>query len=345
MRVRTWTRPRVWVPLMGSLVMVGVGAGLRSGHASPTLSQAAVVVGEPSGPFRPEAPGFAGAMGENAAPVASTLASADGKAAAGDDQENLGSLQGPQVIRTAHATLRVDKGSLDAIWQSLVGQVTSAGGIVSAADTEAQQGSVHSVTLTFSVPSDRFQSTLDALRKTATLESLNVTADDVSQESVDLAARERSLGEQRAAIEALLGRASSIADIISIRQELAPIQDELERIQGRRSYLDHSTSYSTITVDLHEPDVLPATTPAPPSDEWGLHAAAQQAKRNIATILSFLVIAFGTAAPFLLAGLLFLVGVARFRPRVALATPVGHDPAVARVPTPSAPVAPPAALD
>ena len=224
--------------------------------------------------------------------------------------------EGPKVTRDARMTVEVKQGDFDSKLDEVLRVVPEQGGYVSGSNAETQDGKLRSGVVTFRVPADKFQATIDRLRRLGSVQSLNIGGTDVSEEYVDLQARLRNLEAQRDAQTALLRQASSIQDILNVQQQLARTQEMIERLQGRINYLDRAVAYSTVSLTLREAN-LPAAGPG--ADEWGFRTAVLQALHNFVGTINWLVVAAGSLAPVALMAGGLLVVFWRRRPRAAVA--------------------------
>src|SRR5207244_8209866 len=96
---------------------------------------------------------------------------------------------------------------------------------------------------------------------------------DVTEEYVDLDANLRNLQASEAAILKLMDKATQIQDVISLQRELTNVRGQIERIQGRKSYLERRTDMATISIALRLP---PAASTQPASGAWDPGAVAQR---------------------------------------------------------------------
>ncbi|MFN2290453.1 MAG: DUF4349 domain-containing protein, partial [Anaerolineae bacterium] len=143
--------------------------------------------------------------------------------------------------------------------------------------------------------------------------SRNETADDVTEEYVDLEARLESLEAARQRLLDIMAEARSTKDLLEAEQQLTQREAEIESIKGRMQYLEESARLSSISIDL-QPDILSQ----PVSDQW---RPASTARRAVETLLDGLrgfgdfAIFFSIAVlPWLVAvGLLVLATVALIR--------------------------------
>lgn len=118
-------------------------------------------------------------------------------------------------------------------------------------------------TLTLYIPSDRFDQALDELSGLGKVISRNQTAEDVTEQVVDLDSR---IATQRASVDrvrALLARANTVDEIVRIEQELTTREAALESLLQRREALGGQVAMSTVTISVSKN----ATAPAPQQQE------------------------------------------------------------------------------
>jgi uncharacterized protein DUF4349 len=220
--------------------------------------------------------------------------------------------EGQKIIRKADLTISVRESLGDALTK-VEDLVRGEGGYISGSAAQAPGGQgLRTGTFSFQVPAANFDATLDRLRALGTVESFNVTGQDVSLQYVDLQARLANAQAQLAAYQALLGRASSIQDIISIQNQLGQVTSQIEQLKGQIDYYDHATSFHTISVTIREAGA-PAKAPA---DEYGTRTALQNALHNFLATVNLGIEALGAAGPFLVLALLGLGGYRVWRRRL-----------------------------
>lgn len=207
--------------------------------------------------------------------------------------------EGPRVIRTGEVTLEVKKGAFDNSYQSALSAITSLGGYLQSAQAQAQpdQSHLQGGTFTFAVPSDKFQQAVESLRNIGAERAIRVSGQDVSLQYVDLQARLGNLEAQRGAMIALLQKAVSVQDIITIQGQLGNITGQIEQLKGQIAYFDKATSLSTLTVTIREG--IAAVAVASP-DPWGVKAAFSDGLHGFVGTLDAAIVAFGYVAPFLI---------------------------------------------
>ena len=154
------------------------------------------------------------------------------------------------VIRTAKLSLQVP--DVDQALDKTRQIAQAGGGFVSASNTRVEQDRPVA-DLTLQVRADALDATLQALRGLGKVDSETSSSQDVTEEYVDLDANLRNLQASESAILRLMDRAERIEDIISLQRELTNVRGQIERIQGRKTYLERRTDMATVGVSLHLP--------------------------------------------------------------------------------------------
>jgi Domain of unknown function (DUF4349) len=217
--------------------------------------------------------------------------------------------EGPRVIRTAQIAVEVKNGSFDGTVDKLFAISTNLGGYISGTAANADTGALRTGTITFQVPTDKFNEAVTQVRALGTVQNLAIGGQDVSAQYVDLQARLKNAEAQHEAMLALLGQAKTVPDIIAIQNQLGTITAQIEQLKGQISYYDHATSYSTISASIHEAAVAlkPANT-----DTWGVSAAFLQGLHGFVNTLDYVLVGVGYAGPVLV---LLVLGFAAWRLR------------------------------
>ena len=184
--------------------------------------------------------------------------------AATDQDGSLTSTAERQVIISGNVTITADdpiKASRDA-----VRIVETAGGRVDGrteyAPTETDQGSA---TLQLRIPADKLTATLDKLEELGRADEVSLSTSDVTVESQDLDARISALRASIERLNALMGQATDIDDLITLESAISSRQGELESLEAQQRYLADQVSMSTISLYLRSDAEAPKTTPG---DFW-----------------------------------------------------------------------------
>jgi hypothetical protein len=124
-------------------------------------------------------------------------------------------------------------------------------------------GSIASVT--FRIPVSRFDDALSAIRKLGVkVLSEHSDSQSVGGQIVDLQARIDNLKASEKAIQAIMSRANTIGDVLTVQQRLADIQGQIEELSAQLTGLTDQSSFSTLTVIFNVPAVAtPTPSPSP----------------------------------------------------------------------------------
>jgi hypothetical protein len=206
-------------------------------------------------------------------------------------------IQGPQVIRTAQLTVTVGSGLFDRKLADVRALVQLQGGFISGTDAQANpvtNDQIRTGVITFMVPAARFDDTIDKLATMGKVQNEHISGNDVSAQYVDLQARLANQEAQRNAMLALLRRASSISDIIAVQTQIGQITGQIEQLKGQIQYIEHNTTYSTVTVNLLEAGAPLQTAPR---DSWGFVSSLSDAAHNFVATVNYVITGLGAIGP------------------------------------------------
>lgn len=113
----------------------------------------------------------------------------------------------------------------------------------------------------------RFQGLLRGLGRLGTVESQELTTDDVTAQHADVSARLRSKRALEQRYLALLGKASKVSDILEIEESMGKIREDIEATESRLRTLNDEVGFSTITLTYYQPLTRP--TPDQPVLSFG----------------------------------------------------------------------------
>jgi hypothetical protein len=177
--------------------------------------------------------------------------------AAPGDEPTPGADTRRSIIYTGTITLRVkDVGTAASAAATIA---TGAGGSVSGDERSIDAGRSQA-TVVLRVPSARFASVLDALNRglDGKEESRAVKAEDVTDQIVDLDARVATAQASVDRVRALMAKAQSLSEVVSLESELSRREANLNSLLQRRTKLADLADLSTITVVLLGPQAKTA---------------------------------------------------------------------------------------
>jgi hypothetical protein len=174
--------------------------------------------------------------------------------------ESFGSSSGTdqKIIRTATVDLEVTNvaGSIEAI-KSLA---SSKGGFISSTYIHKTYNNRMAGTVIIRIPAAEFENSLAGVKAAGTVKSASAQGQDVSEEYVDLEVQLASYQNQLSQYNVILKQCTKVEDLIKVQTQIDQVQINLDRLKGRIKYLDNRIDFSTITVNLDEPEPVGGQT-------------------------------------------------------------------------------------
>ncbi|HEX8696915.1 MAG TPA: DUF4349 domain-containing protein [Longimicrobium sp.] len=223
-----------------------------AGSAAPSVALETAPVQAPAAASR-ESPAARSAEGYAQGTDQGTAATAD--TASGAAQPNAQQAAPSMIIRTGTAVVEVD--SLEPAIEQVRRLAQQLGGYVGNTTITAGDRESRRADLELKIPSARFDQALAGIRPVGEVESVQVTAQDVGEEFVDVSARMANARRLEERLVSLLAtRTGRLEDVLTVERELARVREEIERYEGRLRYLRTRVAVSTLTVTLHEPQAV-----------------------------------------------------------------------------------------
>lgn len=117
------------------------------------------------------------------------------------------------------------------------------------------------IKLVVRVPSNQFGSAFDEIRKLAgNTPEEQVNSQDVTEDFIDLEARIKTQKALEAQFLEIMRGANKIADALEVQRQLAEVRTDIEKLEGRKRFLENRSSLSTINVNILAPKPMLAVT-------------------------------------------------------------------------------------
>jgi hypothetical protein len=162
-----------------------------------------------------------------------------------------------KVIQNAEMTIETDKPSEG---QQRIGVIAEKhGGFVVISESKHNEAASQNVASTVvnvvvRVPAQKFQAALDEIRAVGgRILHEKSSGQDVTEEYIDLEARIRTKKALEAQFLEIMKQARKISDAMEVQTQLAEVRTEIERLEGRRRFLENQSALSTINITLHTP--------------------------------------------------------------------------------------------
>lgn len=166
------------------------------------------------------------------------------------------------------------------------------------------------ITLTLRVPADKLDGVIDGLKGLGTVESLDMQAEDVTSQRVDLDARIKALQTSVDRLLAIMRDARDPSALIEAESALSQRQADLDSLRAQRAALGEQISYSTVTVDL----IAPIAGGPAPEEYRGFLGQMERGRDALVDTGSNLVLLVGLLLPWAgaaIVGLALLFGLYR----------------------------------
>lgn len=163
-----------------------------------------------------------------------------------------------KIIRNAEMTLETE--SPDETLNKITAIAESKGGFV--IESQRQTSDVKAtktdlVTMTVRVPSGKFDESLNEIRKAASRIIIeDVKGQDVTEEFIDIEARLKTQKALEAQFLEIMKQAKTVEDALNVQREIADVRGEIEKIEGRKKFLENQSAFSTIKIRLQTATTL-----------------------------------------------------------------------------------------
>ena len=169
-----------------------------------------------------------------------------------------------KIIRNANLTMEVN--STTDSQHKIASIAESHGGFVVTSESKQRENSdpnkrTLDIKLVVRVPASQFGPALDAIRGLANnLREENVVGQDVTEEFIDLEARIRTQKALELQFLEIMKQARKVEDALEVQRQIADVRTEIEKLDGRKRFLENRASLSTITVNLETPKLIAVNT-------------------------------------------------------------------------------------
>ena len=167
--------------------------------------------------------------------------------------------------------------------------------------------------VTLRVAAEKLELLQREMAKLGTVTAQTSSANDVTEQYVDLSARMKNLKAEEARLRSFFGRTDKVSDLLDVERELARVRGEIEAMQAQIDYLDRQSARATLAVTLTEPGPIVG----PGDDDWGFRDAVTRGVQGAVAVLTTLITGAIALAPIALAGALVWAVVMLIRRRRA----------------------------
>jgi hypothetical protein len=168
-----------------------------------------------------------------------------------------------KIIRNADLTLEV--GAPADAQRKISSIAETLGGFVVTSEARQQQiGEAKrelEVNLVVRVPAGQFNFALAQIRSAGSrVLQEKLSGQDVSEEFIDLEARVKTQRALEAQFLEIMKQAHKVADALEVQRQIADVRTTIERLEGRKRFLENRATLSTITINLQSPAAVAVST-------------------------------------------------------------------------------------
>ena len=172
-----------------------------------------------------------------------------------------------KIIYTANLSL--ESKDYDAARAALDAALQAAGGYLESSSEYSGTDDSRSVSLTYRVPQENYDSFLAAIAEAGNVTYKNQQADDVTAQYLDVETRLENLKAQRTRLQQLQQQADNLSDLLEIESSLTDVQSQIESWQSQMNWYSDQVEQCTVYVSLSE-----VSTYSPPSEGFGSRIAS-----------------------------------------------------------------------
>jgi Domain of unknown function (DUF4349) len=278
----------------GVLMLAGCSSGATSSPSAsgaPARAPGAAPPAVPGGASAPNA-----AFGSGSGPAAAPASGAAGGSSSSSAQL---AASGASIIYTASVTVQAK--SVTAAAAKATRIALSNGGYVSSENASINPGSRASptISLQLKIPVTAYPAVLQVLSTgLGTETALTQQAQDVTEQVADTGSRVLSAQAAIAQLRALLTRAGSVSDLLTVQDQINSEESTLEDLEAEQRALDDQTSYATVSVTLVTPHRKTVARRPAHQRQSGFLAGLSAGWRGLRATVSAVLTGVGAVLPF-----------------------------------------------
>ena len=180
-----------------------------------------------------------------------------------DQSQSMAEAMDRKIVRDADLVLEV--GAPTEVQRKITSIAELLGGFVVTSESKQRQiGDAKQeleVNLVVRVPATKFGAALDQIRSTGSrVIQEKITGNDVTEEFIDLEARTKTQKALESQFLEIMKQAHKVEDALEVQRQIAEVRTEIEKLEGRKRFLENRASLSTITVNLQSPTAIAVNT-------------------------------------------------------------------------------------
>lgn len=157
-----------------------------------------------------------------------------------------------KLIKRAELNLEVK--NCEAVTKRILELVNSFSGLIIDSSIEKYPNDAKRGRAVLKILPRDFDRVISQLKELGKVDLVRITGEDVTEEYVDIGARLKNFyAVKERLLKILKDSARSVKDILEVERELSRLGEQIEKIEGRKKYLDRQVELATVTVNFYEP--------------------------------------------------------------------------------------------
>ncbi len=203
-----------------------------------------------------------------------------------------------KVIMTA--SVQMETPDNDKVVNSIRSITSGAGGYVESSSTYLTTGNKKHTTITVKVPQSAFESSFAQIKALGDVKSESTSGQDITRQYIDLSARLKNMQAEESTLNNIMGMSKNVTEVLAVEQELFRVRGDIESTQAQLNYLGSQVDFSTITVQVDEPQPVVGY-------DWGMGTAFSDAAHAFIGMIGGLIVLTGYLIPLII---YFVIGLA-----------------------------------
>jgi hypothetical protein len=273
-RLSHWTY-RQWVPAAAAVMVLAVFLSAGTGVWYANRRQGLDLAGRPQLAAYDEAKGEGGAKSDTlkVAPPAGKGGDAGAGAQGTGGVSPAGTLEDVdrKIIRRAQVALEVVRGNVRRAADEAMNLIKASFGYVessSIAQSDQTGREITSFYMVARVPQENLDKTIEAVSALGKPTRQDTSAQDITDQYVDLDARLRNKENEETRLLQIMGQAKSVGELLQVEGELTRVRGDIESMRAQIMRYDKSVAMSSLSLTISEEGAVKPPSPWPWHDVW-----------------------------------------------------------------------------
>jgi len=190
-----------------------------------------------------------------------------------------------RIVRTG--TIDLEVGDVGTSLTKARDGIRAMGGYIGASSTQ-NDGDTPIASVTYRIPSDRWEDALDLLRGISgpgtKVVAERTDAIEVTGQVLDLQARIKNLRAAEASLQEIATKAVKISDVLEVQDQLTNVRGQIEQLSAQLADVEDRASYATLTASFRVPIVAVEVA----QKDWDPKVVVDEASASLVNVLQAL---------------------------------------------------------